>query len=85
MHHSPCILVAMLEDDEDNEDRSEREGATYDKLDETKNIDVEDGYVTFMQSFRYLGSMISYNLCDNEDITAQVAAAIASMVALKEV
>ena len=77
--------VAMPDDDEDNEDRTECEGAIYDKLDETRDIDVEDGYVTFTRSFRYLGSMISFNLRDNEDITAQVAAATASMGALKEV
>ncbi len=60
-------------------------GVTYDKLDETRDIDVKDGYVTFTRSFRYLGSMISYNLRDDEDITIQVAAATASMGALKEV
>ncbi len=62
--------VAMPEDDEDDEDQTERKGAIYDKLDETRDIDVEDGYVTFTRLFRYLGSMISYNLHDNEDITA---------------
>ena len=62
--------VAMSEDDEDDEDQTEREGRIYDKLDETRDIDVDNGYVTFTRLFRYLGSMISYNLCDNEDITA---------------
>ncbi len=75
----------MPDDDEDNEDQTEREGAIYDKLDETRDIDVEDSYVTFTRLFRYLGSMISLNLHDDEDITAQVAAATASMGALKEV
>ena len=71
--------VAMPDDDEDSKDRTEREGAIYDKLDETIEIDLEDGYVTFTRLFRYLGSMISFNLRDNEDITARVAAATASM------
>ncbi len=75
----------MSDDDEDNEDQTEHDDAIYDKLDETRDIDVEDGYVTFTRSFRYLGSMISFNLCDDKDITARVAAATASMEALKEV
>ena len=75
----------MSDDDEDNKDRMEHDDAIYDKLDETREIDVEDGYVTFTRLFRYLGSMISFNLRDNEDITARVAAATASMGALKEV
>jgi hypothetical protein len=35
--------------------------------------------------FKYLGSLISYNLWDDEDVIAQVAAATASMGALTEV
>jgi hypothetical protein len=38
-----------------------------------------------MRLFRYLGSLISCNLCNDEDITTRVAAATASMGALKEV
>ena len=34
--------------------------------------------------FKYLGSHISYNLRDDDDITARIAAANASMGALKE-
>ena len=34
--------------------------------------------------FKYLGSLISYNLRDDDDITARIAAANASMGALKE-
>ena len=76
---SSHLDVAMPEDDEDDEERTERKGAMYDKLDGAIDIDVEVGYVKFTQLFRYLGSMISYNLCDNEDIIAQVATATASM------
>ena len=82
---SSHLDVAVPDDDEDNEDRTECEGAIYDKLDETRDIEVEDGYVTFTRLFRNLGSMIYFNLRDNEDITARVAAATASMGALKEV
>ena len=78
----PSHLAVALPDDEEN---AEHEDVTYDKFDKTKEIVVKNGYVTFTQSFRYLGSLISYNLYDNEDITARVAASTASMEALKEV
>ncbi len=57
----------------------------YNKLDKTKAIKVADGYVTFTQSFRYLGSMVAYNLHNDDNVMTQIAAAKASMGALKEV
>jgi hypothetical protein len=51
--------VAMPEDDADDEKRMECEGAIYDKLDKTRDIDVEDGYFTFTRLFRNIVSMIS--------------------------
>jgi hypothetical protein len=80
-----CFAIALPDDDGDNEEKADREGAKYNKLDETKDSAVDNGYVTFTRSFEYLGSLISHNLCDNKDVTAQVAAANASMGALKEV
>ncbi len=80
-----CLAIALPDDDGDNEEKADCKGAIYDKLDETKGISVDKGYVTFTQSFKYLGSLISYNLCNDEDVTAQVAAATASMGALTEV
>jgi hypothetical protein len=56
----------------------------YDQLDETKNFPVADGFVSFTRTFKYLGSHISYNLRDDDNITAKIAAANASMGALKE-
>jgi len=56
----------------------------YDRLDKTKNFPVADGFVSFMRTFKYLGSHISYNLRDDDDITAKIAAVNASMSALKE-
>jgi hypothetical protein len=44
-----------------------------------------DGYVTFCHKFKYLGSRISYNLRDDNNIEAQLAAANQSMGTLKEV
>ena len=56
----------------------------YDQLDKTKDFPVADGFVSFTQTVRYLGSLISYNLCGDDNITAKIAAANASMGALKE-
>ena len=57
----------------------------YDKLNETQNFPVADGFVSFTRTFRYLGSLICYNLRNDKDITARLAAANASMGRLKEV
>ena len=81
---SSHLDVALPNNDDDDEQRTELKGTIYDKLDEMKDIDAEND-VTFTRLFRYLGSMISYNLCNDEDITGQAAAATASMGALKEV
>jgi hypothetical protein len=57
----------------------------YDKLDETQNFPVTDGFVSFTRTFRYLGSLISYNLRYDDNITSRLAAANTSMGRLKEV
>jgi hypothetical protein len=57
----------------------------YDTLPETQQFEVADGYVTFCHTFKYLGLCISYNLCDDANIEARLAAANQSMGALKEV
>jgi hypothetical protein len=74
----------------DNNDKhdpgqTEREHAMYDRLNETQDLPIADGFVSFTRTFRYLGSLISYNLCNDDDITSRLAAANASMGALKEV
>ncbi len=52
--------MALPEDnDENDEERTECKDGMYDKLDETKNIEIADGYVTFTRSFHYLGSMVA--------------------------
>ncbi len=56
----------------------------YDPLLETAEIKVADSYVTFSRKFKYLGSRISYNLRDDDDINARHAAASHSMGALTE-
>jgi hypothetical protein len=70
---------------ESEQDRTAREDAKYDTLPETAQNDVVDGYVTFTCKFKYLGSRISFNLCDDDNINDRLAAALQSMGALKEV
>jgi len=74
-------------DDDDAHDpvQTEHEHAMYGKLDETQNFPVTDGFVSFTRTFQYLGSLISYNLRDDDDITSRLAAANASMGKLNEI
>ena len=78
-------ISSIDDDDEQDPGKINHEHAMYDKLDETQDFPVADGFVSFTWTFRYLGSLISYNLRDDDDITAQLAAANASMGRLKEV
>jgi len=73
------------DDDEHDPGQTEWEHTMYDNLDETQNFPVTDGFVSFTRTFRYLGSLISYNLCDDNVITYRLATANASMGRLKEV
>jgi hypothetical protein len=59
---SPLLMPSLTQvpdDDDPTPDETESEGSTYDKLDETQNVQVADGFVSFTQTFRYLGSLIS--------------------------
>jgi hypothetical protein len=63
----------------------DQEEELYNALEETQPIAVADGSVTICQHFKYLGSFVSFNLCDDYDIKKQVTAATQSMGALKNV
>ncbi len=63
----------------------EREEALYDELEETQPININDGYVTFCQHFKYLSSYISFGLTDDYDIRPQLTVANQSMGTLKSV
>jgi len=71
--------------EESDDNNIKRDHDIYDKLDETQDFKVADGIVFFTRTFRYLGSLISYNLRNKEDIKARIAAANASICALKEI
>ena len=73
------------DDDKHDPRQTEWEHTMYDNLDKTQNFPVADGFVSFTRTFRYLGSLISYNLRDDDDITSRLATANASMGRLKEV
>ena len=45
--------------------RQEQEENIYNSLDETQLIDIADGQITFCRHFKYLGSYVSFSLCDN--------------------
>jgi hypothetical protein len=65
--------------------RIAREDTKYGALPETAKIDISNGYVTFLRTFKYLGSKILYSLQDDNDIDARLIVASQSMGALKEV
>ena len=73
------------DDDEHHPGQTKCEHTMYDQLNETQNFPVADGFVSLTRTFRYLGSLIPYNLPDNDDITSQLATANASKGALTEV
>ena len=73
------------DDDEQDPGQTKREHAMYDKLDETQDFPVAYRFVSFTWTFQYLGLLISYNLRDDDNITARLAAANASMGRVKEV
>jgi hypothetical protein len=57
----------------------------YDALEETKPMEINDGYVTFCRHFKYLGSYVSFGLCDDYDINKRITSASQAMGALKRV
>ena len=70
---------------ESHESRYKREETTYDNLPETRLVIVKDGFFTFCQHFKYLGSWISFSLRDDHDIMKRIAAANALMGAMSKV
>ncbi len=67
------------------EARTRREDLLYNNLPETLPIAVDNGQITFCRHFKYLGSWISYNLCDDFDVNKRLTSATQSMGALKTV
>jgi len=51
----------------------------YDNLSETKPIKVSNGFITFSNFFKYLGSIVSYNLQDEREVASRIASASREM------
>ena len=73
------MINSAGDDKEQNPGQTEREHKMYNRLDETQSFPVANGFVSFTQTCWYIGSLISYNLRDNNDITARLAATNAAM------
>jgi len=80
-----ALTDAERKKEESEKARIAREDKIYDDLEETQDLAVADGFVSFTRHFKYLGSYISYNLRDDYDIESRIAAASQSMGALKNV
>ncbi len=74
-----------LHDEQKSQLRQEHEEKIYETLEETQPIDIADGHVTFCRHFKYLGSYVSFSLCDDYDIEKRVAVATQSMGALSNI
>ena len=59
-----------------------REDGEYTHITKTRIVKVADGYVTFCQNFKYLGTWGSYSLRDDYDTTKQVIESTTAMVSL---
>jgi len=81
------INSALTETEQQQEETMKQHRAQeellYDNLEETAPIPVSDGQVTFCRHFKYLGSYVSFCLCDDYDIDKRIAAASQAMGALK--
>jgi hypothetical protein len=69
---------------EHNQGQTEHEHQMHYQLDETKNFAVVDSPVSFTRMFQYLSSLISYNLHEDNDIIARIAAENATLGTLKD-
>jgi hypothetical protein len=88
----PCLpqATAALTNDEHcaktkGQSCREQEEDLYDNLEEMQAIAVGVGFITFCHHFKYLGSFVSFSLCDDYDIRKRVVAATQSMGAVKNV
>jgi hypothetical protein len=69
-HNATTLCCSKQESRDPESARTAREDVKYDELPETDRINIADGYVTFCWTFKYLGSCISYNLHDDDDVEA---------------
>ena len=68
-----ALTDAERKKEESEKARIAREDKIYDDLEETQDLAIADGFVSFTRHFKYLGSYISYNLRDDYDIESRIA------------
>ena len=76
--------IAVKIRSEPHENTCKREERKYNNFIMIDPINVANGFVSFCPYFKYLGSWVSFSLCDNFDVHKRIAAAKASMGALNE-
>ncbi len=81
MAHLPTAKMGQAKREELQREREEE--ALYSSLKEMAPINLADRRVTFCCHFKYLGSYVSFTLCNDYDIDKRIAAASQSMGALK--
>ena len=69
--------------EEEKEKRVIIEDDLYDSCQESDDVMMNGGIITYSKHFKYLGTFISYNLRDDYDIDKRIAAASKAMGALK--
>ncbi len=69
------LTYNKCQDEQKMRAQQDQEELIYNTLEETKPITVSDGFVSFCHHFKYLGSFVSFSLCDDYDIERHVTAA----------
>ena len=60
-----ALTDGELHKEQKSQSHQEQEENIYNTLEETQPIDIVDGHVTFCRHFKYLGSYVSFSLCDD--------------------
>ena len=71
-------------DDDKKDERISLEQMLYNLSPETAEVPMKDGFVTYTENFKYLGSWISFTLRDDIDIERRIASATKAVGALEE-
>ena len=74
--------VAILAKKDNNKHKRQRVDTSYNEANETNSIAVSDRFVTFTKHFRYLGSFVSYNICDEQNVDGRLDSVSSSTEAL---
>jgi hypothetical protein len=70
--HDDIIITNDRHDEQKARTQRDQEGTLYNELNKTRPIKVDDCYVTLCRHFKYLGSLVSFSLCDDFNIMNRV-------------